>query len=406
MRVTMRLTTCAPRPPNRWGPGEWAGAFGDLGTLLPFVLAYLAVVRMDPAGVLCGFGLALVGSGLYYRTPMPVQPMKAIGAVAAAQAQAAQGVALSAGMVHGAGLVTGLLWLLLGATGAAQRIARWVGAAVVRGLVLGLALALLLQAGRLMRGEPTLALAALAVLAPAVWPAIWPARPLRGLGAAGLLAALLLGLGWTALHDPAAYAALAGVRPALRLPSFAWPALSAQDLLSATLLLALPQLPLTLGNALVAVHAETRRLFPRHEVGEREVALSTGAMNVVGSAIGGVPMCHGAGGLAAHVAFGARTGGSVVILGLLLLALGLCFAQAVTTLFGLLPPQVLGAVLAATALQLGAAQLHGGAQPLTQAERALLAATAALSLWHVGAGLAVGIVLQQALRARSRRVTR
>jgi MFS superfamily sulfate permease-like transporter len=337
---------------------------------------------------------------------MPVQPMKAIGAVAAAQAQAAQGVALSAGMVHGAGLVTGLLWLLLGATGAAQRIARWVGAAVVRGLVLGLALALLLQAGRLMRGEPTLALAALAVLAPAVWPAIWPARPLRGLGAAGLLAALLLGLGWTALHDPAAYAALAAVRPALRLPSFAWPALSAQDLLSATLLLALPQLPLTLGNALVAVHAETRRLFPRHEVGEREVALSTGAMNVVGSAIGGVPMCHGAGGLAAHVAFGARTGGSVVILGLLLLALGLCFAQAVTTLFGLLPPQVLGAVLAATALQLGAAQLHGGAQPLTQAERALLAATAALSVWHVGAGLAVGIVLQQALRARSRRVTR
>ncbi|HMR71186.1 MAG TPA: putative sulfate/molybdate transporter, partial [Rubrivivax sp.] len=164
--------------------------------------------------------------------------------------------------------------------------------------------------------------------------------------------------------------------------------------------------PLTLGNALVAVHAETRRLFPRHEVGEREVALSTGAMNVVGSAIGGVPMCHGAGGLAAHVAFGARTGGSVVILGLLLLALGLCFAQAVTTLFGLLPPQVLGAVLAATALQLGAAQLRGGAQPLTQAERALLAATAALSVWHVGAGLAVGIVLQQALRARSRRVTR
>ena len=62
---------------------EWAGAFGDLSTLIPFVVAYLSVLKMDPFGVLFAFGAAMLVCGFYYRTPMPVQPMKAIGAVAA-----------------------------------------------------------------------------------------------------------------------------------------------------------------------------------------------------------------------------------------------------------------------------------------------------------------------------------
>ena len=65
---------------------EWGGAFGDLGTFIPFVVAYIAVVKVAPFGVLFSFGIAMVACGLYYRTPFPVQPMKAIGAVAATQA--------------------------------------------------------------------------------------------------------------------------------------------------------------------------------------------------------------------------------------------------------------------------------------------------------------------------------
>ena len=74
------------RARNRFDRMEWAGAFGDLGTLLPFVVAYLATLKMDPFGILFSFGLAMVVCGLYYKTPFPVQPMKAIGAVAATQA--------------------------------------------------------------------------------------------------------------------------------------------------------------------------------------------------------------------------------------------------------------------------------------------------------------------------------
>ena len=66
-------TESAPR--NRFDRMEWAGAFGDLGTLIPFVVAYLGVLKMDPFGVLFAFGAAMLVCGVYYRTPMPVQPI-------------------------------------------------------------------------------------------------------------------------------------------------------------------------------------------------------------------------------------------------------------------------------------------------------------------------------------------
>src|SRR5580698_2704779 len=124
------------RARNRFDRMEWAGAFGDLGTLLPFVVAYLAALKMDPFGVLFSFGLAMVICGLVYKTPFPVQPMKAIGAVATTQA--AQTLTVTAGAVHAASLASGAIWLVLGLTGTAQRVARLVDRPVVVGIILGL----------------------------------------------------------------------------------------------------------------------------------------------------------------------------------------------------------------------------------------------------------------------------
>lgn len=106
---------------NRYDRMEWAGAFGDLGTLIPFVVAYIGMVGMDPYGILFAFGVSLIVCGAYYRTPMPVQPMKAVGAVAATQA--AQTAVITPGAVVGASLATGVVWLLLGLTGTARRLA-------------------------------------------------------------------------------------------------------------------------------------------------------------------------------------------------------------------------------------------------------------------------------------------
>lgn len=364
---------------NRYDRGEWAGAFGDLGTLLPFVIAYVSVVKLDPFGVLFGFGVSMLACGWFYRTPFPVQPMKLVGAVAAAPA--AQSVAISQGAVYGAGLVTGLFWLLLGATGLAQRIAGWIARPVAQGVVLGVAIALMVQGGRLVAVDWLLGAAGIAVV-------VLLARSRR---VPAIFALLLLGVAWAVFQQPALIDDLRGIRPALRLPALAWPSIGWDDLVAGTLLLAIPQVPLTLGNAIVGVRAENNRLFPDRPVTDRGVAVSTGAMNLLGSAVGGVPMCHGAGGMAAHVAFGARTGGSLVILGALLLVLALGFASSVLTLFRLVPPALLGTILLVAGLHLARGQFTGlgGARTWT-----VLAVTAGVSAWNAAIGFGVGLLLQ------------
>lgn len=121
---------------NRFDRMEWAGAFGDLGTLIPFVVAYLSMLSLDPFGVLFSFGVAMIACGLIYRTPFPVQPMKAVGAIATTQA--AQTLTVTAGAVYAAGLASGIIWLLLGLTGTAQKVAKLISRPVVVGIILGL----------------------------------------------------------------------------------------------------------------------------------------------------------------------------------------------------------------------------------------------------------------------------
>lgn len=378
------------RPALRFGAGEWSGACGDLGTLLPYLVAYLLVLKLEPAGVLCGFGLALVATGLLFRSPLPVQPMKAIGALAVAQGA-------TAGAIATAGLLTGLAWLLLSASGWARRLARAVSTPVVDGLVLGLALSLLWQAAGLMQQQPLAGLVALVALGPT-----WFQRRLgarwQGLAVAALPVLLLVSAAWALWRQPSALQGWEALKPAWTLPTWAWPPLASADLFWAGLLLALPQMPLTAGNALLAVHAEHRRLFPDRPLSETRLALSTGAINTLGSTMGAVPMCHGVGGLAAQVHFGARTGGAPVILGLLLLVAGLAWADAATALLGLLPPAVLGATLALAAGSLARGVLQPGTK---RSHTGLMLTVAVLSVWHAAAGLLVGLLLQRWWRARS-----
>jgi hypothetical protein len=125
------------------------------------------------------------------------------------------------------------------------------------------------------------------------------------------------------------------------------------------------------------------------ELGETVV---TGLMNLVAAPLGGVPMCRGAGGLAGHVRFGARTGGALVILGGLLLALALFYADSVATVFRLFPLPILGIILFFGGMEL-AASVNG--ENFGRAERTVLVVTAAVALWNVGAYLA-GLLLYHA----------
>ena len=128
--------------------------------------------------------------------------------------------------------------------------------------------------------------------------------------------------------------------------------LGLNDLIIGAVFLALPQVPLTLGNAVIAITEENNRLFPRRPVSEGKISTSTGLMNIFSASVGGVPMCHGAGGMAGHIQFGARTGGAVVILGAILLLTAIFFSSSVGTLLRLFPPSILGVILFLTGAQL------------------------------------------------------
>ncbi|TXF12261.1 putative sulfate/molybdate transporter [Pelomicrobium methylotrophicum] len=361
---------------NRFDRMEWAGALGDLGTLIPFVVAYIGVLKMDPLGILLGFGVAMIVCGTYYRTPFPVQPMKAVGAIATAQA--AQTFVVTPAAVHGACLVTGLVWLALGLTGAADRVARLVARPVVVGIVLGLGMSFMLQGAKMMSEGWFLGIVGLTGTGLLLTNRAFPA----------MFALLLFGFGAGALQNPELLGSVAQARPELRLPSFALSELTLDAFLIGAVFLALPQIPLTLGNAIIAITEENNRLFPDRRISERTVATSTGLINLFGAAIGGVPMCHGAGGMAGHVRFGAQTGGALIILGALLTVLGLFFSSSVEALFRLLPQPILGVILF-----LAGAQLALGACDFSRdkRERFITVVTAGLAVWNVGLAFVAGM---------------
>ena len=366
---------------NRWTAAEVAGAFGDLGTLVPFVVGYLAVLRLDPTGVLLGFGISMILAGWYYRTPVPVQPMKAIGATAIAQG----GVAVSAGIVGAATLLTGVIWLLLGLTGTVRWISALVARPVVRGIVMGLGFSFIVAGVKEVAAQPWVGGTALA-LAFLLLAGRVPVMFLL------LLFGVLAGL----IMEPTLLDELSLTRPGVSLPTFGLANISWHDVVPGLLLLALPQLPLTVGNGMIAITAEHNRVLPDLPVSERMISVTTGLMNTLSAFVGGIPLCHGAGGLAGHVRFGARTGGATILLGLLLVGLGLFFRDSVGTIFRLFPQGVLGTLLCFAGLELA-----GSARDLgTKEEATTTLLVAGFAVFNMGVAVLAGIALHFALQRR------
>jgi MFS superfamily sulfate permease-like transporter len=362
----------------RFDRREWAGAFGDLGTLVPFLLAYVTIVGVQPTGMLLAFGIALIAAGAYYRTPFPVQPMKAIGAVAATGA--AQTAVVTPEAVAVAALASGVIWLAIGLSGMADRIAGWVGRPVIIGITLGLGIAFMIEGARMMSISPWLAGPLLLVTI----------LLLANRALLAMVLVLAVGVAWSVMTEPAVAAALTRVEPGLTLPAWPFHNLSWSAVFVGVVLLALPQVPLTLGNAVIAPVEVNNREFPSRPIAERQVAVSTGIMNVLGSAIGAVPMCHGAGGMAAQISFGARTGGAPLILGAILVVLALFFSDSIATLLRLFPAPVLGVMLFLAGIQLALGSCDFSRN---KGERFATLGTAALSVFNVGVAFLFGVAI-------------
>ncbi|MDB5269961.1 MAG: transporter [Hymenobacter sp.] len=325
------------RPPIRFDRNELAGAFGDLGTDLPLLIGVIAASGIDSASVLILFGLMQVFTGLWYRMPMPVQPLKAFAALVIAQK-------IPGRVIFGGGLAIGISMFFLSVTGLIDGLARLVPKAVVRGIQFGLALQLATLALTKYVGADGAAGYALAAAAFAVTVVLfgnrrWPAALI--VIALGVVYALVFKLD------------LATAQRAVGLHLPAWHLPQSADILTGAVLLALPQIPLSLGNSILATKQVAHDLFPEREpLTIKKISFTYALMNLVNPFFGGFPVCHGSGGMVGHYAFGARTGGSVVIYGSIFLVMGLFFSQGFAEVVQIFPLPVLGVLLLFEALSL------------------------------------------------------
>jgi len=351
---------------------ELAGSMGDFGTLFPLAVSYIAINGLDPAGMFIMLGLTNIALGLIYRLPMPLQPKKIIAVTAITQGW-------HPSLVYASGFGLGMLWLLLTLTGLLRWLVRITPDYIVRGIQLALGVTLAWQALQWMRPEPALGLLAVVIVL----------LLRRNRYAPASIVLVLLGV---------AILAWQGSLPErwdvrLTLPVFSLPRLA--DVWQAMLLAGFAQIPLSISNAIIAPAALIRDYFPKKAVSERKLMLNMGVMNVLGALLGGMPMCHGAGGLAGQYYFGARTGGAPILEGLIELGIGLFLSGSIAALMAAFPMPLLAGMLLLVGIQLGktAARLRGW-------ELALALGTAVLSvLTNIGIGFVGGLAAAQVLKA-------
>jgi hypothetical protein len=312
----------------RFDRHELAGAFGDIGTDLPLIVGILLATKLDPSGVFIAFGLAQIASGLLYNLPMPIQPLKAMAVVVIA-GQA------TGGQFQLAGLMIGALMLVLTFSGLLDRLQKLIPVLVVRGVQAGLGIALARTALGLTGREGNWGWVAAAV---AIALLLWLRGHRRVPGALLVVGVGALWAAFTRIDWPTLAHGFGWVTPTPAvMPWEQW--------LTCLTLLVLPQVPLSLSNSVIATQRTVTDLFPDRPVTLRSIGRSYGLINLLSPWIGGIPMCHGCGGLAGYYALGARTGGSVIIYGSLYLLVGGLFSGAFQEVLRAFPAPVLGAVL-------------------------------------------------------------
>ena len=333
---------------------ELAGSFGDLGTLLPIAIAMVMINGLNSSGLFFSIGVFYIVSGLYFGITVPVQPMKVIGAYAIA-------TSLSASKIMASTLLMGVFLLIIGLTGAIELIKKYTPKAVIRGVQLSTG-ALLIAGGlkfvvgnskiqMLMNSaEPHLSFQFLGPLQIGILIGVvgglvtllfidnkkFPAGLIIVLG--GFVVGLLLG----------ARVDIANINGGFQIPEllpFGIP--EKADFTFALLVLVLPQVPMTIGNAVLAYTDLSKEYFGvrSSKLTNRKVCLSMAFANLFSFCLGGMPLCHGAGGLAAHYRFGARSAGSNLMIGIIFVLSALILGNNIVNFFNLLPMSILGVLL-------------------------------------------------------------
>lgn len=345
----------------RFNRMEIAGSLGDLGGLLPLGMGMVMINGLDASGMFFSIGLIYLYSAFYFRVTSPVQPMKVICAYAIAT-----GIASS--QILAATLMAAIFFLVIGITGIADVAGRKTPQAVVRGIQAAIGFMLIDQGARFTFGVTSFQVRQNAVEPYLMLQSLGPVPIGLLLGGIGLLTTVLLlrsrrypamlvliGGGLAVglfLGNPGSLSNLApGIHPPEVMP-FGFPALT--DFIIALTTLVLPQIPMTLGNAVIAQADLSQRYFGQasSRVTYKSLCLSLAVANALVFLFGGMPLAHGAEGMAARYRFGARTAGSNVFIGVIFVVLAVIFGAKVTAILGLIPLSVLGVLLLLTGLEL------------------------------------------------------
>lgn len=362
------------RPPLKFGVSELAGSLGDFGTILPLSLALAATGALAIGPILLFLGIWFIVTGYYYRYPVPVEPMKAIAIIAVS-------AGMSSGEIAAAGLILGVLFFLFGFTNILEIIEHYIPLPVVRGIQLGLALILLRNALGYIRPDPGFFL----------------------LGAVIIIAGFLVAYRFripdlssivVIIVAVAAGIILKGIPPITTISFSLIEIPSATDVVAALRDLVVPQAILTITNAILATSLLAKDLFSA-DIRPKKLSRTIGLMNLTSIPFGGMPMCHGAGGMAGQYRFGARTGGANIYAGIILIAAALLFAS--TAWIGLISPGFYAALLIFVAIELGRHGLKTNSYVVTLATAVLSLLASMTVAFIVGMCLAYGIpyVLQQ-----------
>jgi sulfate permease, SulP family len=322
---------------------ELSGGLGDTGLFVPIAVAMIALNGLNATAVFVVTGLVYAGTALYFRVPVPVQPLKAFAAAAIA-------LHLSAETLAAGALPMVAAMAVLAAGGLADWLAARFPVVLVRGIQAGVAL--------------LLAKAAVELAEQGNWPGLPPLSPGLGLAMAVAACALLFACRWLSLPGSllvlgaaAAVGLAVGGPPELHAGpqpiSLAVPGGGAFALALTSLVIA--QLPLTFGNAVVATADAECSYFglAARRVRPARLSLSIAVANTLAGLSGALPLCHGSGGVTAHYKLGARTGRATLFAGLLFVALGIGLGSSLPALLQVLAPGALAGMLAYVAVQHG-----------------------------------------------------
>jgi sulfate permease, SulP family len=324
--------------PFRFDRAELAGAVGDLGVLVPIAVALIVKNGLTPTAVLLPAGLLYVVAGLVYRLPVPVQPLKAFGAIAIVHGFGADDIAAGA-------LLMGLVFVVLGVSGLLDLVAKVFPQPIIRGVQLSVGLLFCQLAWKLVSATPkaftdhrhsawALGVGTVLVIAAAL---LLRRRQITLVLVAGAVVAMVL-----TFHGSFKFGPSAVHTPHLTLAAFS----------AAGIALVLPQLPLSFANSCLATADTARAYFG--DVAERvrpgRLAITLGLADLFAGSISGMPVCHGAGGMTAHRSFGARSGGAPIMLGSTIIVLALAMGATLTVALAGFPVPILAGLLTVAGL--------------------------------------------------------